>query len=260
MAQSQAAFRSTAKKPSHSASVIATASKVALTPALLTSTVGRPEPLGAGGDEVAHVVLARDVALDEERIGRGAELRERVSPGGLVAAAEGDARAVAQEALDRGAADPAAPSGHDRHRPRHIITVSMRVEIVTRGSDVLGECPVWLAAEQRLLRVDITAPAIVTRDVAAGTEEREAMDAHVGFALPDAAGGVIAGVGRELRLAAASRRTLAAVEPDRAGQPLQRRGVRCARAPVGGHDVDDPAPGGRGALPASRPRASSAWR
>jgi sugar lactone lactonase YvrE len=40
------------------------------------------------------------------------------------------------------------------------------------------------------------------------------MDAHVGFALPDAAGGVIAGVGRELRALPPSR-LLAAVEPDR---------------------------------------------
>jgi sugar lactone lactonase YvrE len=95
-----------------------------------------------------------------------------------------------------------------------MITVSMLVEVVTRGSDALGEGPVWLASERQLVRVDVTAPAIVRRDVAARTEERTPVGAHVGFALPTSAGGLVAGVGREVHLVQPSQ-ALAAVEPDR---------------------------------------------
>ena len=87
----------------------------------------------------------------------------------------------------------------------------MLIEVVTKGTDALGECPVWLAGEQRLLRVDITGQAIVSHDVSAGTETRIAVDGPVGFALPAGGSGLVAGVGRELRLLPESRR-LAAVE------------------------------------------------
>jgi sugar lactone lactonase YvrE len=86
-------------------------------------------------------------------------------------------------------------------------------------SDRLGEGPVWLAGEQALLRVDIAAGEIVRRK-ADGSETRRALGAPVGFALPAAAGGLVAGVARELvALAAldAAPRTLAAVEPGRPG-------------------------------------------
>jgi sugar lactone lactonase YvrE len=91
----------------------------------------------------------------------------------------------------------------------------VQIEVVTRGTDTLGECPVWLAAEQRLMRVDISARAIVTRDVAGGRERKRRLAGPVGFALPREAGGLVAGVGRELQVLALSRQTLAAVEPDR---------------------------------------------
>ena len=90
----------------------------------------------------------------------------------------------------------------------------MRIDVVTRGTDALGECPVWLATERRLMRVDITARAIITHDIAAGTEERIEVHGHVGFALPAAAGGLVTGIGRELHLIP-ERRRITTVQPDR---------------------------------------------
>lgn len=90
----------------------------------------------------------------------------------------------------------------------------MRIDVATRGTDALGECPVWLEAEQRLLRVDITGQAIVWRSLADGAEQRMRVEGDVGFALPAAAGGLVAGIGRELHRLP-ERRRLAAVEPDR---------------------------------------------
>ncbi len=89
----------------------------------------------------------------------------------------------------------------------------MVFEIAAMG-DELGESPVWLASEQALMRVDILGQAIVLR------ERRRRLSGHVGFALPTAGGGVIAGVERALvRLDGLDgpERTLAAVEPGRAG-------------------------------------------
>jgi sugar lactone lactonase YvrE len=94
----------------------------------------------------------------------------------------------------------------------------MDVTVEARAADQLGEGPVWLPGSARLLRVDIHAPAIVVRDVAAGSEQRRPTSEHVGFALPAAGGGLVAGVGRELvRLADldAAPVVIAAVEPDR---------------------------------------------
>jgi sugar lactone lactonase YvrE len=93
----------------------------------------------------------------------------------------------------------------------------MRIQVEARATDTLGEGPVWLAGPSRLLRVDIHEPAIVVRDVVAGTERRRRVAAHVGFAVP-AGQGLIAGVGRalvHLTDLEAEPRTLAAVEPER---------------------------------------------
>jgi len=93
----------------------------------------------------------------------------------------------------------------------------MRLEIVTRGTDLLAECPVWLAAERHLLRVDVTRQAILERDVATGAEHRRSVHAPVGFALPARRSGLVAGIGRELHVLPgdSAPRVLAAVEPDR---------------------------------------------
>jgi len=91
----------------------------------------------------------------------------------------------------------------------------MQAEIVARDADELGEGPVWLPATHELLRVDIARGEIVVRGEA---ERRRALGAPVGFALPCAGGGLIAGAGRTLvRLAhlGAEPQPLAEVEPGR---------------------------------------------
>jgi sugar lactone lactonase YvrE len=86
----------------------------------------------------------------------------------------------------------------------------VHVVIVEADADELGEGPVWLPATQQLLRVDIARGEIVLG------ERRRALGAAVGFALPIAGGGLIAGAGRTLvRLSTldAEPERLAEVEP-----------------------------------------------
>lgn len=93
------------------------------------------------------------------------------------------------------------------------MTLSMHVEIVESAADELGEGPVWLPENAQLLRVDINAPAIVVRDAVLGVSRRWGTPDRVGFALPRAGGGLVAGVGLgviELRGAESS--MLAAVD------------------------------------------------
>jgi sugar lactone lactonase YvrE len=94
------------------------------------------------------------------------------------------------------------------------------VTVVAPAADELGEGPVWLVEPERLLRVDINEPAIVLRDRFGESERRHRVAGPVGFALPAAAGGFVAGVGRELQWLAdleADPRRLHSVEPDRTG-------------------------------------------
>src|SRR5215207_1274752 len=95
----------------------------------------------------------------------------------------------------------------------------MEIEIAAIG-DELGESPVWLGQDDVLLRVDIPAETIVRLDPATGSERRRGVSGHVGFALPTADGGIVAGVERSLvRLDGLDgpQRTLAAVEPGLTG-------------------------------------------
>ncbi|MDA0184351.1 SMP-30/gluconolactonase/LRE family protein [Solirubrobacter phytolaccae] len=78
------------------------------------------------------------------------------------------------------------------------MTLSVEIEIVRRGGDELGEGPVWLPASNELLRVDINAPAIVRYDPATGNEQRRETSDRVGFAIPAAGGGLVAGVGLDV--------------------------------------------------------------
>jgi xylono-1,5-lactonase len=69
---------------------------------------------------------------------------------------------------------------------------------LTRGTDHLGEGPVWLPDGGRLLRVDITACAIISRHVASGRERRRTLAAPTGFALPADGGAIVAGAGHDV--------------------------------------------------------------
>ena len=159
-----------------------------------------------------------DVGSDERRAVRRVQLALGALAGRGIAAAETDPQTVGEQALDRRATDAAGSAG-DKGDDRDIITISMEIEVVAAAEDELGEGPVWLGAEAGLLRVDINEPAIVHRDTSTGRERRRRTAAPVGFALPAAGDGIVAGVGRELvhlpHLDATARR-LIEVEPLRA--------------------------------------------
>jgi len=71
----------------------------------------------------------------------------------------------------------------------------VHVEIVEDAADELGEGPVWLPETEELLRVDIARGQIVVRGTA---DRRRELGVPVGFALPIAGGGFVAGAGRTL--------------------------------------------------------------
>lgn len=88
----------------------------------------------------------------------------------------------------------------------------MEPDLVHPGRDALGEGPVWLPDAARLLRVDINAPAVLTYDPATGREQRRAVSDRVGFALPAADGGFVAGIGLAVRRLDAAETLIAAVD------------------------------------------------
>jgi sugar lactone lactonase YvrE len=88
---------------------------------------------------------------------------------------------------------------------------------LTHGADHLGEGPVWLPAVERLLRVDITAGAIICRHLPTGLEVRRTLGAPTGFALPAGRRALVAGVGRDVVMLPAldgGAVRIAGVEPD----------------------------------------------
>jgi sugar lactone lactonase YvrE len=79
------------------------------------------------------------------------------------------------------------------------IIPSARIEVLeVEGRDILGEGPWWDAANQRLWWVDI--PGRRIRNASLDGDEREPIvtPTDVGFALPDSAGGIIAGLADRL--------------------------------------------------------------
>jgi len=94
----------------------------------------------------------------------------------------------------------------------------MTIDVALADGDELGEGPVWDAANDRLLRVDISCGRILSLDLATGEQGvvHEA-DAPIGFAIPRRTGGVVAGVGRSVVLLSddGGEEVLASLEPDR---------------------------------------------
>jgi len=93
---------------------------------------------------------------------------------------------------------------------------TLAAEVALAAGDRLGEGPNWDAAAGELVRVDITAGAVLRLDPASGRQSRTELGDLVGFALPRAGGGLVTGVRHALVLLDpdGGRRTLAEVETD----------------------------------------------
>jgi sugar lactone lactonase YvrE len=78
-------------------------------------------------------------------------------------------------------------------------TVSPGVEVAVRAEALLGEGPLWSAAEGRLLWVDILAPAIHLSDPATGKDRVVATEEMVAALAPRASGGFVAAARSGLR-------------------------------------------------------------
>jgi sugar lactone lactonase YvrE len=154
--------------------------------------------LRAAADERLDLAFVSQVGANEQRTPRRVELALGAPTGIGVAAAEAHAQPFGEQALDGGTANATGPAC-DKRYARDMITISMRIDILNPAtSDGLGEGPVWLEGDAALLRVDIDEPAILLRDTTSGLERRRRLTAPVGFALPTARGGFVAGVRREL--------------------------------------------------------------
>jgi sugar lactone lactonase YvrE/DNA-binding IclR family transcriptional regulator len=84
----------------------------------------------------------------------------------------------------------------------------------------LGEAPVWLAASQRLLWVDILAPALHLSDPATGEDRSVPLAELVGAVVPRRQGGFLASLGNGFQLLDEAMRVvgrLATPEPDKPG-------------------------------------------
>jgi len=77
--------------------------------------------------------------------------------------------------------------------------VSPGVELAVRAEALLGEGPLWSVREQRLLWVDILAPAIHVSDPATGEDRVIAMEEMVAALTPRAGGGFVAAARSGLR-------------------------------------------------------------
>lgn len=94
---------------------------------------------------------------------------------------------------------------------------SIVVELVADQHNSLGEGPVWLEAEERLVWVDITRHLVQWLDPATGNVQRLDVGADVSAVAPTRAQGLIAAIGNKFQLIdprSGRTRTLAAVQPD----------------------------------------------
>jgi sugar lactone lactonase YvrE len=98
------------------------------------------------------------------------------------------------------------------------------------ADDHLGEGPVWLDRERRLLRVDITAGAVHSWEWASGARTVSRFAAPVSFAIPRSVGGLVIGREREVVVLDESEdaRVLCSVEPGLDGNRFND--AKCDRA------------------------------
>ena len=71
---------------------------------------------------------------------------------------------------------------------------SVEVEVVVDGRDQVGEGPVWLGPERRLVWVDITGRLVHSLDPATGHKETVDVGQYVGAVVPRSSGGFVAAV------------------------------------------------------------------
>jgi sugar lactone lactonase YvrE len=114
-------------------------------------------------------------------------------------------------------------------RPTAPPSQGLRVAIEARP--FLGEGPVWLASRERLLWVDIYAPALHLSDPATGDDRAIALPEMVGAVVPRRAGGFVAAMGntfRTLDAEGAVTGTLCSPDAERPGNRLND--AKCDRA------------------------------
>lgn len=84
-------------------------------------------------------------------------------------------------------------------KPRPLGPERSDVRCVIPASTFLGEGPYWSAAERKLYFVDILAPAVCIGDPVKGTYKSTSVSELVGFVIPRAKGGLVAGMHGEIR-------------------------------------------------------------
>jgi sugar lactone lactonase YvrE len=105
-------------------------------------------------------------------------------------------------------------------QPRPLGPDRADVKCAIPASAFLGEGPHWSAADGKLYFVDILAPAVCVGDCAAGTYRALPVPELIGFIIPRAKGGFVAGMHGEIRgldLATGAITTIARPEADRPG-------------------------------------------
>ena len=77
------------------------------------------------------------------------------------------------------------------------MTTAIRPDVAVHGSDLLGEAPVWLAAERRLMWVDGSGRAIQWLDPSTGWVDRMELETEIGAAAPAPDGELVAALRHE---------------------------------------------------------------
>lgn len=92
----------------------------------------------------------------------------------------------------------------------------MKVDILWRGINSLGESPMWHVAEQAFYWIDIVNPSLHRLNLTSGDYQHWEMDDYIGAVVPREEGGVIVTVGNKILsvdISSGELTTIAAIEP-----------------------------------------------